>query len=512
VYYKFFNLPKKSSEDTQPSLSRRIKQKLQSYMEPQEPSSSKSASSDLPIYMKQYPLSKSCRVINVSHHLAHAASTYYTSGLYNEKTLIVTMDGVGEKVSVAIWRGQTNRIELLRSWDDSGSIGWFYSVVTEALEWRHGSDEWKTMGLAPYGTPSPGSFKGFHPEFKDGQLVTPHDFGEASRWPDHGVNHYHLRDAVTLQPYVARMGRENTAAEAQRVVEEQITEIIYPWLKKEQTRNLCCAGGVFLNVKMNQKVWYSGNVDIHWVFPNPGDSGLAAGAALYAYYFEHLDQPTERLQNLYLGPEYSNDQICAILKERKLNYEYYDNISEVAAYYLADNRIIAWFQGRMETGPRALGNRSILMSPLRAEHKDIINACVKYREAFRPFCPSLLDERTSEYLVNPREEPFMITSFEVRPEKAGRIPAVVHVDQTVRPQTVHREQNPRYHELISTFEKLTGEGIILNTSFNIKGEPIICHPREAIRCFFDTGLDVLIMGNYLLRKPGVPAFSELKAG
>ncbi len=496
----FFRLPQIAAPPVPSSLLGTIKKRVRAYRNP-PPTETVPV---LPLYIKPFPLSDTCKIVSVHHHLAHAASAYYTSGLYADKMLIVTMDGRGDNVSVAIWRGQRNRIESLRQWDGSSSLGWFYSCATEALGWRHASGEWKVMGLAPYGEPSHGGLRGFHPEFKNGELVMPHGFGEADRWPDHGVNHYHMRDAGPMSQYVVKMGQENFAAEVQRVAEEQAMEIVLPWLRQEKTRHLCCAGGVFLNVKFNQKLWYSGELDTHWTYPNPGDSGLAAGAALYVYYSAHPDQPSEKLRTVYFGPEYSNDEIQKILDERKVAYEFHENIAAVAARYLADNRIVAWFQGRMEAGPRALGNRSILMSPLRAEHKDMINACVKYREAFRPFCPSLLQEWRDEYLVNARDEPFMITSFNARAEKVARIPAVVHVDGTVRPQTVRRESNPLYYDLIKVFGDLTGEYIVLNTSFNIRGEPMICNPREAIRCFFDTGLDVLVMGNYLLKKPGVP--------
>ena len=455
----------------------------------------------LPLYFKSWKLSSTCRVLTISHHLAHAASAYYTSGLGHAiPCLIVSMDGRGDNISVAVWRGEKNRITLLKQWDGGASLGWFYANATEALEWRHGSDEWKTMGLAPYGVPQPGALLGFHPEFKDGELINKHDYGEASRWLDHGVNHYHMRDAEPLRKIVSRIGRENFAAETQQVAETQAEQIIIPWIKKEKLRNLCCAGGFFLNVKLNQKLWYSGALDNHWIYPNPGDSGLSVGAALYVYYAAHPDQQPEKLSTMYYGPEFSDAEIEGFLKERKLNYEKHNNISEIAAHLLAENKIVAWFQGRMEAGPRSLGNRSILMSPLRSENKDIINACVKYREAFRPFCPSLLYEKQDEYLVNAREEPFMITSFEVKAERKCAIPAVVHVDGTARPQTVRRETNPLYYDLIKMFGELTGQYAILNTSFNVKGEPIICNPREAIRCFYDTGLDYLIMGHYILKK------------
>jgi carbamoyltransferase len=289
----------------------------------------------------------------------------------------------------------------------------------------------------------------------------------------------------------------------QRVAEEQAEKLILPWLEKENTRHFCAAGGFFLNVKFNQKLWYTGKLDSHWTYPDPGDAGLALGAALSVYFEAHPEQPAEKLPHMYYGPEYSAAEIESLLRERKLEYEKPANVSEAAARYLAENKIIAWFQGRMEAGPRALGNRSILMSPLRPENKDLINACVKYREAFRPFAPAMLYEAVDDYLINAREEPYMITSFEVKPEKQEKIPAVVHVDGTSRPQTVRRETNPRYYDLIKSFGELTGENVILNTSFNVKGEPIICHPREAIKCFFDTGLDVLVLGDFILKKQGV---------
>jgi carbamoyltransferase len=206
------------------------------------------------------------------------------------------------------------------------------------------------------------------------------------------------------------------------------------------------------------------------------------------------------LEHVYWGPEFPNDEVKQLLDARHLQYRYEEDIPEVTAQLLAENKIIAWFQGRMESGPRALGGRSILMSPTRAENKDIINARVKFREGFRPFCPSMLAETATDYLRNARAEGFMITSFDVRPEKRLGITAVVHVDGTVRPQTVNRDVNERYWKLIKAFGDRTGEYVLLNTSLNIKNEPIVCHPREAIRCFYDTGLDYLVIGNFIVSK------------
>ncbi len=455
----------------------------------------------LPLYQRQFRLSPSCRIHLCEHHLAHAASACYTSGLNNERALVVTMDGRGDNVSTGVWLFEDNAIKRLKAYDGSSSIGYFYSNATEGLGWRHGCDEWKVMGLAPYGTPRPGALKGFYPEFEDGVLTTPHEYGEFGRWNDHGSNHYHGRDSAGLSEKVKGLGREDFSAEVQRVAEEQAMNIILPWLKKTDTRRLCCAGGFFLNVKFNQRLWYTGLLDTQWIYPNPGDAGLAVGAALSAYYSLNPSQRHKPLTNLYFGPEYADSDIKKILESRGILYRYAENPSVDAARYIADGFVIGWFQGRMESGPRALGNRSILMSPLKAENKDIINEKIKYREPFRPFCPSVLYEKASDYIVNPREELFMVTSFDVKENKRHSIPAVVHVDGTVRPQMVRKEINPRYHELIKSFGDITGEYVVLNTSFNIKGEPIVCNPREAIKCFYDTGMDVLVIGNYIIEKP-----------
>jgi carbamoyltransferase len=455
----------------------------------------------LPLYRRMFRLSQSCQVHLCEHHLAHAASACYTSGLNNERSLVVTMDGRGDNVSTGVWLFEDNKIKRLLSYDGSSSIGYFYSNATEGLGWKHGCDEWKVMGLAPYGKARPGALRGFYPEFKDGVLITPHEYGEFGRWNDHGSNHYHGRDSFELSEKVKELGREDFAAEVQRVAEEQAMNIIVPWLKKVNTRRICCAGGFFLNVKFNQRLWYTGLLDTHWTYPNPGDAGLAVGAALSAYYSSNPGHAHKPLTNLYFGPGYSSKEIKETLESRGIAFRHTDNPALDAARYIADGYVIGWFQGRMESGPRALGGRSILMSPLKAENKDLINKKIKYREPFRPFCPSILYEKASDYLINPREELFMVTSFDVKENKRNAIPAVVHVDGTVRPQMVKKEVNPLYHELIKAFGDMTGEYVVLNTSFNIKGEPIVCNPREAIKCFYDTGMDVLVMGNYIIEKP-----------
>ncbi len=454
-----------------------------------------------PVYFKAFPLPDSVELVHVDHHLAHAASAYYTSGC-REKQLIVTMDGAGDNWSTCLWRGENGKIEPLQKLDTRASLGFFYGNATEALGWTHGDGEGKTMGLAPYGSrqKTQGVLAPFHPKFSNGELVEPHDYGQHYCWNEMGAAEWHFDEAWPISELVAKYGREDVAAEAQAVLEEQAAELIYPWLRKEGTRRLACSGGIFLNVKLNQRVWESGLVDKQHIYPNPGDSGLAAGAALYTYFRDNPAAPVHGIDNLYLGPEYSDAEIEKVLQARRISYRRLDDVSTFAAGELAQNKIVAWFQGRMESGPRALGSRSILMSANVAANKDILNARVKFREAFRPFCPSLLWEKKEEYLEHVRDEPFMITSFTCPPARRTRVPAAVHADHTLRPQTVRREDNPRYWELIKAFGDLTGEYLVINTSFNIMGEPIINHPREAIRCFYDNGLDHLIMGSYVLSK------------
>ena len=454
-----------------------------------------------PLYFRNFPIGSKTKVVHVDHHLSHAASAYFTSA-HTEKQLIVTMDGSGDGASIGLWRGENGKIELLEKFGGEGSLGWFYSNVTEALGWWHGDGEGKTMGLAPYGNyeACKGVLDAYYPKFSNGKLLAPYDYGQIYFWNEGGAIQWHLEDSLEIKALLEKHGRENIAAEAQRVLEEQTKQIIFPWLETERTRNLTCAGGIFLNVKLNQRLWESGKIKHQHIFPNAGDSGLAAGAALNVFFENNPGHPMSKIEDLYWGPEYSEKEVEDILKLRNLPYKKVENIEQYTAEKLAEDKIVAWFQGRMESGPRALGNRSILMSSNKAENKDVINARVKFREAFRPFCPSLLWEKKSDYLENERDEFFMVTSFTCPEPKRTKVPAVVHADATLRPQTVKKEFNPRYWNLINEFGNQTGEYLLLNTSFNVMGEPIVNHPREAIRCFYDNGLDILVLGNFVLEK------------
>lgn len=456
----------------------------------------------LPIYYPDYTKIDKSKFVNNNHHLVHAASAYYTRKS-NDECLIFTIDGSGDNICTAIWLGAGNKIKLLKKYYKEAAIGWAYSIVTEGLHWIHGDGEGKTMGLAPYGdyTKCKGVLDKYFPIFKGDKLVKKSELGNSFYWAENGSTQFHFDEAREVEKLIEEYGRENIAAEAQRKLEENVMDLVFGWIKKTGIKKVAFAGGVMLNVKLNQRIWNKrGNhLEEQHIYPSPGDSGLAVGAALLEYY-QHNKFDGNNLTNLYLGPKYSNKEIEKILIIRKLNYQFIDHPSRKAAKLLAANKIVAWFQGRMESGPRALGNRSILMSPLKAENKDTINKWVKFREGFRPFCPSILYEKRYEYLDDCRDEFFMITSFDVKKEKRQNIPAVVHVDGTVRPQMVQKDTNPLYWELINEFGKITGEYILLNTSFNVMGEPIINNPKEAIRCFFDGGMDALILGNYLLTK------------
>jgi carbamoyltransferase len=456
----------------------------------------------LPRYLRVSDALGRAPLYSIGHHLCHAASTWYTSG-FDEDTLVVTMDGLGDNDSFCVWKPQAGRLELLYSAGRDGSIGFFYSLVTEALGWWIGDGEGKTMGLAPYGDPTKvprDLLTPFLPRYRDGELAQPVDFGAVGTTQYGTSYHWHFDGADALAEQVAVYGAENVAALAQELLEEEVLAIIRAWKARTGLKKLATAGGIFLNVKLNQKIVEEELFEQMFVFPSAGDSGLSAGAALMAYFDDHAYRPGNGIRDVYWGPQYSDEHIRELLVHRHIAFEELDDPCETAAEVLAEGRILGWFQGRMEHGPRALGARSILMSPTKAENKDIINAHVKYREAFRPFCPSLKAEAAERYFTRTRPERYMITAYTVREERAGDIPAVVHVDATARPQIVEKDVYPRFWAVLDGFERRTGVPVLLNTSFNIKGEPIVCDPRDALKCFYDTGLEVLIMGKFLIRK------------
>lgn len=460
----------------------------------------------LPRYLRVSEALVGAQLYSVGHHLSHAASTYFTSGLPDE-TLIITMDGLGDSDSFAVWQARGGALEQLYRAGREGSIGFFYSLVTEALGWWIGDGEGKTMGLAPYGDAAAiprELLLPYLPRYVDGELVEPVDFGPVGITQYGTSFHWHFEGADSLAAEIASRGIEqaDVAALAQQLLEEQVVDIVNAWQRRTGATRLATAGGIFLNVKLNQQIVEGERFEEMFAFPSAGDSGLAVGAALMAYYDDHEYAPGDGIRDVYWGPDYADDEIRELLTHRHIEFEELDDPCDTAAELLARGMILGWFQGRMEHGPRALGARSILMSPTLAENKDIINARVKFREAFRPFCPSLKAEAAERFFTRERPERYMITAYTVREERRDDIPAVVHVDGTARPQIVEKDVYPRFWAVLDGFERRTGVPVLLNTSFNIKGEPIVCDPRDALKCFFDTGLEALIMGRFLVRKDG----------
>lgn len=454
-----------------------------------------------PLYLARPNLPPGLPLTCVDHHRAHAGSAYYTSGR-SSKQLVVTIDGIGDGRSVCLWRGEHGRLEPLLELDGTASIGWFYGCVTEALGWWHGDGEGKTMGLAAFGDASRchGCLEPWHPVFADGALVTAREFGRPAYWPESAAMHWHLAVAEEMLPAIKKHGREHVAAEAQRVLEEQVCALVHPWIARERVDALSCAGGVFLNVRLNQRLWQTSQLRAMHVFPNAGDAGLAAGAALDVAAHAAPHHAVQPLNHVYLGPEFTTAEIEACLDTRRLTYRRVDDPAMAAAQLIAEGRSVGWVQGRMECGPRALGNRSILMDARDRRNVNVLNHRVKMRESFRPYCPSLLSDSGPRYLDDARDAPFMTTSFHATDGAMAEVPAAVHVDGTVRPQTVESRVNPLFHSLIENVGELTGQPIVLNTSFNLGGDPLVNSPSDALRAFVDSGLDVLVIDHFELRK------------
>ena len=296
---------------------------------------------------------------------------------------------------------------------------------------------------------------------------------------------------------------EDLAFEAQRLLEETVLRLCAHWRKETGLRNLCIGGGVGLNVKMTSKLFYSGLFDDVFAFPVPSDSGVGLGAAL-ALEVQETGRRPQALQHLYVGPAFTDDDIEAQIRSCGHPYRKCENVADATAALLADGKVVGWFQQGMEAGPRALGARSILADPRDVAARDRVNRAIKFREYWRPFCPSVAEEDAPRFMRQSRPAPYMILAFEATEEAKRSVPAVVHVDGTMRVQTVNARTNPRYHALLKAFEKRSGVPVVLNTSFNVKGEAMICTPRDAFRTFWSTGIDALAIGSFIVEKPNRP--------
>ncbi len=424
----------------------------------------------------------------VPHHLAHAASAFHCSPF--GRAAVLTLDGRGERATTGYGVGDGNRIEWLGQVHMPHSLGLLYEEVTDYLGFLRSSDEYKVMALASYGRPRfVGAFR---------EVVRLGDSGRYEIAP--------LRPEERFGPARQRGGpleqRHYDVAHSLQVVLEETVLEIGRWLHGASgCDDLVMAGGVALNCVMNARLRDRGPFRDIWVQPAAGDAGTALGAALWVDAKERVGSGRDwRMGHAFLGPEYGEAEIEEFLAWTKVPYRRLADVPGEAADLLARDRVIGWFQGRMEFGPRALGARSILASPIHAEMQARLNE-IKDREDFRPVAPVVLEEAAGDWFVGARPSPFMLFVFDVRPGKADRIPAVRHVDGTARIQTINRAQNPVYYDLIRAFAARTGVPVLVNTSFNTRGEPIVCTPRDAVECFWTSPLDALVIGPFLLEKP-----------
>jgi carbamoyltransferase len=423
----------------------------------------------------------------VEHHRAHEASAFLAAPF--EECAVLAMDGRGERSTTSYGLYKDGRYQRLKQVDLPHSLGLLYEAITSHLGFLHSSDEYKVMALASFGKPVFEAALRVVVQYQGhgNYTVTPADweqlFGPA-RLPGAPLTQAHMDLAHSLQV----------------VLEDTAMQMVH-WLHDETgAEKLCMAGGVALNCVMNTKIRDNGPFSNVWVQPAAGDSGTSLGAALWIDSQQRPDRHRDwHLNHVFLGPTYDDQEIETFLKQAKLPYRRAQNIAEETALLLARNKVVGWFQGRMEYGPRSLGARSILASPLEPSMQSHLNQ-IKDREDFRPVAPVVLEEEVANWFVDGDLSPFMLFVFDVRPDKAEQIPAVRHVDGTARVQTINRSQNPLYYDLLQAFARLTGVPVLVNTSFNTRGEPIVCTPRDAIESFCSTPLDVLAIGSFLLEK------------
>ncbi|HZG52116.1 MAG TPA: carbamoyltransferase C-terminal domain-containing protein [Pyrinomonadaceae bacterium] len=438
----------------------------------------------------------------LEHHQCHAASAFFPSGF--DRAAILTWDGTGEDTTTLFSQGEANNLRVLKRIKLPHSLGQFYSAVTNFIGFdMFGGDEWKVMGLAAYGKPE------YYDFFRQRVLTVNgnNDFHLNIRVLDHHLaKHYQfgaeIREALgpPRQPDEDLTERHwNIAASAQKALEDTALHLIRGLHEMTGEENLCMAGGVAFNSVMNGRIMTESPFKKYYVQAAAGDAGCSLGAALMVYH-TRLKQPRKfRMEHAYYGPGFTSEECAAALTAAGLRFETLDDAEMLprVAQMLADGAILGWFQGRMEFGPRALGNRSFIADPRRADMRELLNKKVKLREWFRPLAPSMKEEASEEVFGRPHYDPFMVTVLHVAEDKQGTIPAVVHVDGTARPQTVSRRTNPRYWNLIDEFARLTGVPMVLNTSFNIQ-EPIVCTPQNAINTFQGANFDGLVLENHLV--------------
>lgn len=439
----------------------------------------------------------------VDHHLAHAASAFFASGFDEASVLVV--DGSGEDRSTSFYAGKGLDLKDRGSVELPDSLGWFYAAVTSFLGFRAYEEEGFTMGLAPYGNPSA--------EWREKmeRLVRFESNGLYRVDPrytllgQHSTNE-HFADELTTLLGPPRLPRDpltqthkDIAAAAQERLEQAVLRVVKRLVDETGAKKLCLAGGVAMNCKMNGVIGASGVVDGLFVQPAAHDSGAALGAALWASARSGED-PRFKMAHAQWGPGYSSAEVEKAARTAGMSFTRPDSIEEKTAEALANGKVVAWFHGRMEVGPRALGGRSILAHPALPGMSDRVNRDVKFRDAWRPFCPSMLETAATDYLRPSLETRFMTVAAEANARGRAEIPAVIHVDGSTRPQTVNVSTHPSYARTIAAFGKRSGVPVVLNTSLNVKGEPVACTPMDALRCFYSSGIDAIALEDIWLSK------------
>lgn len=450
------------------------------------------------------------------HHLSHSAAAFFVSPF--KEAVIFTEDGVGEWATTTAGFGKDNHISIDKEIKFPHSLGLLYSAITSYLGFRVNDAEWKVMGLAPYGEPK------YTDKFQE--LVDIKEDGSFRLNMKYFSFHYSYDETVNsrFEKHFGRKKRRggeldqfytDIAASGQKVVEDIIVKIAGSLHKEYKCDNLCIAGGVGLNSVANWRIMEKTGFKDIFIQPAAGDSGCAVGAA-YAFYHMTLNNPrTFVMEHALFGPEYKNEEIRQVLDKYSAEYKEYkteEDLIAAAAEMLAADKVVGWFNGRMEFGPRALGCRSILANPKNPDMKEIINSKVKFREKFRPFAPSVIKEEASKYFDINIDAPYMLLIPPVHQDKRSLLPAITHVDGSARLQTVDKKTNPRYYRLLEAFKQKAGVPVLLNTSFNVRGEPIVCTPEDAYSCYMRTGIDALVVGNYILTEKNpeqMQKFNEL---
>lgn len=487
------------------------------------------------ILKKHFPENKLPPLKFSEHHLSHAASAFFASGF--EKAAVLCVDGVGEWATTSLWKGSKSELEPLWEIHYPHSLGLLYSTITGYLGFKVNSGEYKVMGLAPYGDPK-------YYELMRKELITLHSDGSYSLNLEYFSFHYGLKMySPKLEKLFGRKARTpesnldqfhmDVAASLQKLLEEILIHIIKFVKEKTGEENLCLAGGVALNCVANSRLLKTNLFREIWVQPAAGDAGGALGAAL-AYY--HLGQKHERKlrapdqqKGSFLGPEFSDEEIKSFLNENKIPYEelsYTEMLNRISNEIISE-KIIGWFQGRMEFGPRALGHRSIIGDARVPDMQKRMNLKIKFRESFRPFAPVLLEEDSKQIFDFKVPSPYMLFTADVLPhlrtvneshrevfgiERLNQIrsiyPSITHIDFSARLQTVSKSENPVFHDLLNAYKEKTGHSVLVNTSFNVRGEPIVCSPLDAYRCFRRTDIDVLVLNNFIITKKDLPSFDD----